>query len=247
MAPKRKVQRGMHERHQGFQVFIGEYDDEGVYVYQAYCSEIADYAVQHQCLGGPAFNPTRMTWIKPSFAWMLYRAGYALKDRQERILKIKIPHDALADLLSACSCKHGGGGSKGRVQWDPARDVMSSEGKGKSTEPRKLLRDRAIQIGLSQDLSQKYVQSIMAIEDVTELAQQVGVAHHEKDVAAAMRNLEHLLPMERPYVPHCDDETLVGLQMAPRRQTFPPSTPGEPALDSESEADDSTAMCGDDL
>merc|ERR1719222_1171691 len=23
--------------------------------------------------GGPLFNPTRMTWIKPSFAWMMYR------------------------------------------------------------------------------------------------------------------------------------------------------------------------------
>mmetsp|Transcript_71302 Transcript_71302/g.133369 ORF Transcript_71302/g.133369 Transcript_71302/m.133369 type:complete len:254 (+) Transcript_71302:59-820(+) len=203
------------ERSERTNVFIGEYDDEGVYVYQAYCSEIADYAVLHQQLGGPAFNPTRMTWIKPSFAWMLYRAGYALKHKQEHILKLKLPHDALAGLLSSCSCKHGGGGSKGRVQWDPARDLMSSEGKGKGIEPRKCLRDRAIQIGLSRDLSERYVQSIISIADVTALAQQVGVAHHAKDVTVAMRELQHLLPTERPYVPHCDDETLVRLQMAP--------------------------------
>ena len=62
--------------------FKGEWDDEGVYVYQAYSQPIADWAVEHQQLGGPDFNPTRMTWIKPSFAWVLYRAGYAHKHNQ---------------------------------------------------------------------------------------------------------------------------------------------------------------------
>jgi hypothetical protein len=82
---------------------------------------------------------TRMTWIKPSFAWMLYRAGYGRKTGQTRILKLKLPHAAVAELLSACECKHGGGGSKGRVQWDPSRDLMSSDGKGNATEPRRML------------------------------------------------------------------------------------------------------------
>ena len=228
MAPKRV--HGMQERHQGPHVFVGEHDEEGVYVYQAYGNEIADYAVENQRLGGPGFNATRMTWIKPSFAWMLYRAGYALKSKQERILKIKLPHDSLAELLSECSCKHGGGGSKGRVQWDPARDLMSCEGKGASIEPRKMLRERAIQIGLSRDLSERYVESIIRIEDVTELAQQVGAAHHEKDVAAAMQSLQHLLPEERPYEVRCDDETLIRLQMEPRQ----PRQPRAPVEDAQS-------------
>lgn len=47
--------------------------------------------------------------IKPSFAWVLYRAGYGFKDdNQERILKVKLPHEAVAEILSRCSCGHGG-------------------------------------------------------------------------------------------------------------------------------------------
>ena len=124
--------------------FKGEYDDDGVFFYQAYNGAIADYAVANQTLGGDSFRPERMTWIKPSFAWMLYRAGYGNKHSQERILKIKLPHAATAELLSGCACKHGGGGTKGRVQWDPARDLYSSEGRGASTEPRRMLSERAM-------------------------------------------------------------------------------------------------------
>merc|ERR1740121_3005493 len=61
-------------------MFIGEWDEEGVFFYQAFNKEIADWALENQKFGGPAFNPVRMTWIKPSFAWVLYRAGYGHKD-----------------------------------------------------------------------------------------------------------------------------------------------------------------------
>eukprot|EP00325_Prymnesiales_sp_UTEX-LB-985_P028192 CAMPEP_0174736550 /NCGR_PEP_ID=MMETSP1094-20130205/66870_1 /TAXON_ID=156173 /ORGANISM="Chrysochromulina brevifilum, Strain UTEX LB 985" /LENGTH=184 /DNA_ID=CAMNT_0015939669 /DNA_START=89 /DNA_END=639 /DNA_ORIENTATION=+ len=140
---------------EGGHVFKGEWDEEGVYFYQAFSAEIAEWAIREQRLGGPHFNVTRMTWIKPSFAWVLYRSGYARKHNQEVILKIKVPHALVAELLCACACKHGGGGSKGRVQWDPARDLMTSDDRGR--EPRRMLRERAIQIGLSRDLSTRYV------------------------------------------------------------------------------------------
>eukprot|EP00122_Pirum_gemmata_P015914 Pgem_evm1s14872 len=54
------------------QVFSADWDEEGVYFYQAFKPEIADWALKNQSLGGEAFNTRRMTWIKPSFAWMLY-------------------------------------------------------------------------------------------------------------------------------------------------------------------------------
>lgn len=169
----------------------------------------------NQRLGGPAFNAERMTWIKPSFAWMLYRAGYGSKHGQQRILKMKLPHEAVADLLRGSACKHGGGGTKGRVQWDPARDLMSSEGRGHSAEPRKMLSERAIQVGLSRDLSAHFVASTTSIEDVTELARRVGEAHRERDVPAAMRVLatEVSLPYERPYTPRLPPEELDRLRM----------------------------------
>merc|ERR1712070_990005 len=112
------------------QVFVGEWDAEGVYVYQAFCDEIADWALAHQAFGGPKFSTSRMSWIKPSLGWILYRSGYGYKPGQNRVLKIKLPHAALATILSQCQCvdtnkatraKHaagsGCGGSNGRVQW----------------------------------------------------------------------------------------------------------------------------------
>ena len=200
---------------EGVQVFRAEWDAEGVYFYQAFSDEIAEWALREQRLGGPKFNETRMTWIKPSFAWVLYRSGYGRKHRQERILKLKLPHFLVAELLCDCACKHGGGGSKGRVQWDPGRDLMSSEGKGR--EPRRLLRERAIQIGLSRDLSERYVAGALSIADVSDLARRVGAAHGSRDerkVKAAMAELVPQLPVERPYMPSCSHAELVRLGLA---------------------------------
>jgi len=195
----------------GPQVFSGEWDEEGVYFYQAFCDAIADWALEHQRFGGPAWNPTRMTWIKPSFAWVLYRSGYGRKHGQNRVLKVKLPHDALAELLSQCQCKHGGGGALGRVQWDPARDLMAGDGK----VPRRELRRRAIQIGLSNGLSKFYAESVTSIEDVTELAHKVGEAHRSRTPRDAMAELVPHLPAEASYMPRCSAKVLRDLGMLP--------------------------------
>ena len=101
--------------------------------------------------GGPKWNPTRMTWIKPSFAWMLYRSGYGKKPGQERVLRIKLSHETVSKLLSQCKLSHKSQSDKipnmnGRVQWDPERDIFSSD--SKKNEPGIFQRTRAIQIGL---------------------------------------------------------------------------------------------------
>eukprot|EP00039_Didymoeca_costata_P025305 m.12903 g.12903 ORF g.12903 m.12903 type:complete len:230 (-) comp4751_c0_seq1:323-1012(-) len=200
--------------------FHGEWDDEGVFVYQAYKDSIADYAIEHQKLGGPEFKPRRMTWIKPSFAWVLYRAGYGHKHNQERILKIKLSHESIAHILSQCRCGHGGGGSVGRVQWDPERDLMSPENdKGsksiKSCNPRKMLQRRAIQIGMKDDLSEYFVEKAISIEDVTELSHAVGDAHmspNYKDLMDALKEAGRL-PNERDYLPKCENSVLKSLAM----------------------------------
>lgn len=49
------------------------YDSNTIVFYQAYSSTIALPAVAAQKLNAsPAFKPTRMTWLKPSWAWMMY-------------------------------------------------------------------------------------------------------------------------------------------------------------------------------
>ncbi|MGG7813310.1 DUF4291 family protein [Klebsiella aerogenes] len=64
-------------------------------VYQAYSDEIADSAIKNNTFVSPPFSLTRMTWIKPSFLWMMYRSGWGKKDsNQTRILAIDLSHDA---------------------------------------------------------------------------------------------------------------------------------------------------------
>ena len=70
------------------QVFRAEWDEEGVFVYQAFNDEIADFALENQKFGGRSFKDSRMTWVKPSFGWVLYRSGYGRKANQNRILKV---------------------------------------------------------------------------------------------------------------------------------------------------------------
>lgn len=69
------------------------YTQESIRVYQAYSHEIADEALRLGTFGNK-FSMDRMTWIKPSFLWMMYRCGWGTKDNQERILAIDIKRSA---------------------------------------------------------------------------------------------------------------------------------------------------------
>ena len=131
----------------------------------------------------------------------------------------------MAQILEKCSCKHGGGGSFGRVQWDPARDLFMSE----DGEPRKMLNKRAIQIGVKGYISEFYVKSVLSIEDVTDLAYLVGIAHNvlinnkwivvkNKKRATKINFTEELikqLPNEQIYMPKCSTSTLEELGLLP--------------------------------
>ena len=58
------------------------YTKDTIRVYQAYNEEIANEAVKINTFG-TGFKLDRMTWIKPSFLWMMYRCGWATKESQE--------------------------------------------------------------------------------------------------------------------------------------------------------------------
>ncbi|KAI3317940.1 ATP-dependent RNA helicase DHX8 [Xylariaceae sp. AK1471] len=156
------------------------YDEETITVYQAYNSEIAAAAVHQQKLhASPQFRLSRMTWIKPSWCWMMYRAGYSYKDKnQERILALKMKHEHFIALLqnailatgsnkSIPSDDHGISDKPTRempaavkVQWDPER-----------TPRLERLGYRSIQIGIPSSLAATWVDEwIAGIEDVTEKA-----------------------------------------------------------------------------
>ncbi len=65
------------------------FDAETITVYQAYSPAIAAPALAAQTFVAP-FKRERMTWIKPSFLWMMYRCGWASKPGQERVLAVRI-------------------------------------------------------------------------------------------------------------------------------------------------------------
>jgi hypothetical protein len=122
---------------------------------------------------------TRMTWIKPSFNWMMYRCGHATKPAQEVVLGIDITregfewalaHAALARFIPSVHASHDESRtlleeSCVRVQWDPERDWRLNIIPGV----------RSIQIGLAGEAVERYVKNwIVHIEDVTQVAQQIA-------------------------------------------------------------------------
>jgi hypothetical protein len=81
-------------------VIMAQYNSQAVLVYQSYNAEIADWAVKHQkFLGAPSWKDQRMTWIKTSFLWMMYRNGWNSKHNQERTLGIWIKRQSFERIL----------------------------------------------------------------------------------------------------------------------------------------------------
>jgi hypothetical protein len=147
------------------------YDDDTIRVYQAYSPDIARPAVKAQTFVSP-FKMDRMTWIKPSFFWMMYRCGWAEKSGQERVLAIDLVRSGFDWALQHGSLSHFNSAihssqtawleekekSPVRVQWDPERDVHLNK-----------LEYRSIQIGLSEDAVKRYVREwIVRITDITD-------------------------------------------------------------------------------
>ncbi|KAK1755874.1 hypothetical protein QBC47DRAFT_381554 [Echria macrotheca] len=169
------------------------YDDETITVYQAYNTTIASAAVAHQKLNAsPAFRTTRMTWIKPSWNWMLYRAGYSYKDPgQERILALRMRHDDFIGLLRrGVQDPDTDKLPEIRIQWDPERSVKLGR-----------LEYRSIQIGIPASISEAWVEKmIVSIEDVTERARELKRVLDERPDIAIDELIElGLVPVERPF------------------------------------------------
>ncbi|MEV0292515.1 DUF4291 domain-containing protein [Nocardia sp. NPDC050710] len=174
------------------------FDDETIVVYQAYSPHIADPAVAAGTFVAP-FKRERMTWIKPSFRWMMYRCGWATKPGQERVLAITLRRSGFeAALASACLSHYAPNThadraewarllrtSPVRVQWDPERDLHHRP-----------LPHRSLQVGLGGDAVDSYVDEwIAGISDVTDTAREIHRWVAAGDLAAASA----LLPVERPY------------------------------------------------
>jgi hypothetical protein len=146
------------------------YTDHTVTVYQAYSPAIAGPAVRAGRFVDP-FKRDRMTWIKPSFLWMMYRCGWATKPGQERVLAVEITRAGFDWALThACLSHHDRSSGESReewsqrlrrspvrVQWDPERSPELSP-----------LPYRSLQLGLGGEAVHRYVDEwTVGITDVT--------------------------------------------------------------------------------
>lgn len=177
------------------------FDERTIRVYQAYSPVIAEEAVR---LGtfGEHFSLTRMTWIKPSFLWMMYRCGWAQKEGQERVLAIDIKREGFdfavnnaiassvgASGLSAEEWKRRVAGSDIRVQWDPEKDIFGNS-----------LPYRSIQLGLRGQAVRDYVSDwIVHISDITYYVRELD----EKRQSGT--DIGELLPEEKIYTVEQED------------------------------------------
>lgn len=179
------------------------HSESTITVYQAYAPQIGLPAAREGRF--PAvWKRDRMTWIKPSFLWMMYRCGWGTKAGQETVLAVEITREGFEwALRHACLSGYERGlhpdlatwqrqlkRSPTRIQWDPERDLHLRP-----------LAYRSLQLGLSGEAVGRYADEwTVAIRDVTPLAQEIHALVRDGDLEAAAR----LLPEERPY-PTVDD------------------------------------------
>ncbi|WP_329293487.1 DUF4291 domain-containing protein [Streptomyces pseudovenezuelae] len=183
--------------------------DSTITVYQAYAPEIGLPAVQEGCFPA-AWKRDRMTWIKPSFLWMMYRCGWGAKAGQETVLAVEITRDGFEwALRHACLSSYVRGvhpdqaawqrqlkRAPARVQWDPERDLHLRP-----------MPYRSLQLGLSGEAARRYADEwITSIRDVTPLAHEIHALVSGGDLDSAAR----LLPQEDPYP--MEEEVLAPLQ-----------------------------------
>lgn len=173
------------------------YDEETITVYQAFNDEIAGNALDEGRFVAP-FSLDRMTWIKPSYLWMMERSGYGTRLDQEHVLAIRITLDGwLAALSNASLSTDAGSKSPVRVQWDPERNLKGAT-----------LPIRSIQVGLGPDIVRKYVNEW--IVDITDLTEQVDELRELRELKKFTEATKRL-PEERIWTPPPEIAQRIGM------------------------------------
>jgi hypothetical protein len=147
-----------------------DFDATTIVVYQAYSAAIAQPALEAQRFVAP-FSFTRMTWIKPSFLWLMERSNWGQKSGQEHILAVRITRAGWEEALSlgvlthpepkiyrdATLWKTQFDQAQVHIQWDPERTLRGAS-----------LEAGSIQVGISRHLIERYVgEWVTGITDYT--------------------------------------------------------------------------------
>lgn len=174
------------------------FDRDNIVVYQAYSTAIAEPALRAQRFVEP-FSVGRMTWIKPSFLWLMHRSNWGQKSGQERTLAVTISRSGWEEALSkAVLTVHDPKVFRSKdewrrqfqeaivhVQWDPERSLRGAG-----------LSYYSIQVGISRHVIREYVEKwTVKIEDRSPVVAKVRDLLRSGKADEAKRHL----PAERIY------------------------------------------------
>ncbi|MEV7283164.1 DUF4291 domain-containing protein [Streptomyces sp. NPDC093252] len=165
-----------------------DYDARTIVVYQAYSSAIADAALRAGRFVTP-FSFHRMTWIKPSFMWLMHRSNWARKPGQERVLAVRITREGWEEALSRAVLTTADPAAVAQaavhVQWDPERSPRGAA-----------LNHYSIQVGIGRQLIRTFTDDwIVGLTDLTPQVRKASALIQTGDASRARR----LFPTERAY------------------------------------------------
>jgi hypothetical protein len=174
------------------------YTPETITVYQAYPPAVALAAAKAGAFV-PPFKRDRMTWLKPSFLWMMFRSQWAAPDTQERVLAVEMTREGFEWALAhSCLAQYDHTFFPDREQWAAtlSRSPVRVQWEHERSIELKPLPHRALRVGLGVETIDRYVQDwTVGITDVTHQARRMGELVRKGDFFRA----ERMLPDERPY------------------------------------------------
>ncbi|MCX4985781.1 DUF4291 domain-containing protein [Streptomyces sp. NBC_00572] len=165
-----------------------DYDARTIVVYQAYSPAIADAALRAGRFVAP-FSFHRMTWIKPSFMWLMHRSNWARKPGQERVLAVRITREGWEEALSRAVLTTADPVAVTQaavhVQWDPERSPRGAA-----------LNHYSIQVGIGRHLIRTFTDDwIVSLTDLTPQVRKASTLIQTGHATKAHR----LFPVERTY------------------------------------------------
>jgi hypothetical protein len=176
-----------------------DYHHDTIVVYQAFDDRIADSALAKGRFVGPHFSFSRMTWIKPSFLWLMHRSHFATKKGQTRVLAVRVTRAGFDRALSIAvstdptarmypsydAWRAAFDAAPVHVQWDTERSITGDA-----------LGHYSIQVGVSRRVIHEFVDDwIVSISDMTERVTKL----RELVRARRLDRARALVPPERAY------------------------------------------------
>lgn len=176
---------------------FASYNKKYIRIYQAYNPVIASETVKLQHFGDN-FSTDRMTWIKPSFLWLMYRSNWGTKKNQECILAIDVHRGFFDRMLEKAILTSPDSRIFDGNEWEKRfknTDVYCQWDSDRSLDGNPLNRS-AIQIGIKGDALRDFLDNgIYKIEDLTPTVRKWNDRRKKRQLSITELPSEKLYPV----------------------------------------------------